>query len=182
MDNEQMNALKQQLDTSEFFEYGFVDTADINFSQEVRAMCEVNTCQKYGTTWACPPAMGTVEECRSRIQKYKKMVVFTGKYDLEDSFDYEGMMESAKKFSESCRVFDAAVKPYLDRYLMFSNEGCDLCGECTYPNEPCRFPDRVHGSLEGNGIFVNELAKLARVNYHNGVNTVTYFGALVCDF
>lgn len=176
-----MNILSLQLSTAGFFQHGIIDTKDINFSQEVRTMCKVNTCGKYGKTWACPPAVGTVEECKRRIQHYEKMLVFTGKYDLEDSFDFEGMMESAKKFSDSCRVFDVAVKPYLNNYIIFSNEGCDLCKECTYPNAPCRFPDRVHGSLEGNGIFVSELAKLAQVNYHNGANTVTYFGALVCS-
>lgn len=176
-----MNFLEQQLKEAGFFQYGTADTADIRFSQEVRAMCEVNTCRKYGTTWACPPAVGTVEECKERIQQYEKMLVFTGKYDLEDSFDFEGMMASAKQFAVSCRVFDTAVKPYLNQYLMLANEGCDLCKECTYPDAPCRFPDRMHVSLEANGIFVNELAKLAQVNYHNGANTVTYFGALVCS-
>ncbi|MFQ6804175.1 MAG: DUF2284 domain-containing protein [Lachnospiraceae bacterium] len=34
-------------------------------------------------------------------------------------------------------------------FLILSNEGCDLCSECTYPEAPCRFPDRSHGSIEG---------------------------------
>lgn len=176
-----MNSWKQQLEDMGFFQFGIVDTKDIHFSQEVRKMCEANTCQKYGSTWACPPAVGTVEECKQRILQYEKMLVLTGKYELEDSFDFEGMMEAAKNFSQSCRVFDEAIKPHFNHYLMFSNEGCDLCKKCTYPDAPCRFPDRVHGSLEGNGIFVNELAQMAQVNYHNGANTVTYFGALVCN-
>lgn len=176
-----MSFLTQQLDAAGFFEYGIVDTGKINFSQEVRKMCEANTCRRYGKTWACPPGVGTLEECRQRIQQYEKMLVFTGKYDLEDSFDFEGMMESARHFSAACRAFDAAMKPHIGNYLVFSNEGCDLCEKCTYPDAPCRFPERAHGSLEGNGIFVNELAKLAQVKYNNGPNTVTYFGALVCD-
>ncbi len=175
-----MFAWKQQLEAAGFFQYGIVNTADIHFSQQVRAMCEANTCQKYATTWACPPAVGTVEDCKSRIQQYEKMLVLSGKYMLEDSFDFEGMMASAKAFRSSCRALDAAIRPHIKDYLMFSNEGCDLCKECTYPHAPCRFPDRVHGSLEGNGIFVNELANLASIHYHNGSNTVTYFGAVVC--
>lgn len=176
-----MNFLEQQLKAAGFYEYGLVDVGDIRFSQEVRKMCEANTCQKYGKTWACPPAVGTVEECAERIRAYEKMLVLTGKYDLEDSFDFEGMVESAKAFSRSCRMFDEALKPYLERYLMFSNEGCDLCETCTYPDAPCRFPERAHGSLEANGIFVNELAKSAQVKYNNGPDTVTYFGALLCN-
>ena len=118
---------------------------------------------------------------QKRIRQYEKMLIFSVKYDLEDSFDFEGMMEGAKQFKKACRTFDKAIKPYLEHYLILSNEGCDLCKECTYPDASCRFPDRVHGSLEGNGIFVNEIAKLAQVKYNNGANTVTYFGALVCN-
>ncbi len=64
-----MNFLKQQLEEAGFFEYGTVDTSDIRFSLDVRTMCEVNTCQRYGKTWACPPAVGTVEECKQRIRQ-----------------------------------------------------------------------------------------------------------------
>ena len=74
------------------YQYGRVDTADIRFLQEVRGMCEANTCRQYGKTWACPPAIGTVEECRARVQQYDAMLVFSVKCDLEDSFDYEGMV------------------------------------------------------------------------------------------
>ncbi|HIV13348.1 MAG TPA: hypothetical protein IAA63_09455 [Candidatus Pullilachnospira stercoravium] len=56
-----------------------------------------------------------------------------------------------------------------------------LCSECTYPEAPCRFPDRSHGSIEGYGIMVSDLANQAGINYINGANTVTYFGALLCD-
>ena len=172
--------LSRKMKDAGFYQYGAVNTSDIVFSQEVRAMCEANACRQYGKTWACPPAVGSVEECRKRIQQYEKMLVFTGKYQLEDSFDYEGMMAGAKEFRCSCRAFDQELKARFRQFLLFSNEGCDLCPACTYPTQPCRFPDRVHGSLEGNGIFVNELAQLAGVRYNNGANTVTYFGALAC--
>jgi len=33
-------------------------------------------------------------------------------------------------------------------------------------------------SLEGYGFIVSELAESAGIRYHNGANTVTYFGAL----
>lgn len=176
-----MTALDELLRQAGVFEYGLVDTAKIRFTKEVRGMCEVNTCRKYGSTWACPPAIGTVEECRERVQKYDTMLVFSGKYDLEDSFDFEGMTAGGKKFKETCRAVHKAVSQYMDDYLILANEGCDTCKECTYPDAPCRFPDQTHGSLEGYGIFVSELAEQAGIHYINGANTVTYFGALVCN-
>lgn len=175
-----MGALQQILNDSGVFQYGLVDVSDIKFSQEVRGMCEVNTCQKYNKTWACPPAIGTVDECRERVQQYDTMVVFSVKSDLEDSFDYEGMVAGGEKFKQVCVDVDKAIRRYADDFLLLANEGCDKCKECTYPDAPCRFPEQTHGSLEGYGIFVSELAKQARINYINGANTVTYFAGIAC--
>jgi len=167
------------LEQAGIFQHGFIDTAQLQFSEEVRKMCESNICQRYDKTWACPPAIGTVEECKARCLMYKKMLLFSVKYDLEDSFDFEGMTEGMNDFKKVARKLEHLVKPYLTDYLMLANEGCGICESCTYPQDPCRFPEMVHGSLEGYGLFVNQLAKAAGINYINGANTVTYFGALL---
>ena len=146
--------------------------------EEVRKTCE-NGCRGYGKSWACPPAVGTVDECRERAQSYDKMLVFSGKYELNDSFDFQGMSAAMKSFKTIARRLDDGVKPLLDEYLMLSNEGCGVCIDCTYPDEPCRFPDRLHHAIEGYGILVGDLVKMAGINYNNGKNTVTFFGALL---
>ena len=171
-----MSELDRILAEAGVFQYGFVNIADIRFSQEVRGMCEVNTCRQYGKTWACPPAIGTVEECRARVQRYDRMLVFSVKYDLEDSFDYEGMVAGMQQFKETCRILHEGLRGQVEDFLLLANEGCDKCEKCTYPDAPCRFPDQTHGALEGYGIFVSELAKQAGIHYINGANTVTYFG------
>ncbi len=56
-----------------------------------------------------------------------------------------------------------------------------ICVRMYLSGRRCRFPGRAHGSLEANGIFVSELAAMAQVKYNNGANTVTYFGALICN-
>lgn len=174
----ELEHLQQILSEAGFYQWGVINTDEIEFSQEVRKMCEMNTCQMYGKSWSCPPGLGSVEECRQRLLQYDKFMVFSGKYNLEDSFDFEGMMDGMKNFKESCRILDQLVKESVSEYLILSNEGCDLCKTCTYPDAPCRFPDRAHGSLEGYGIFVNQLANQVGINYINGKNTVTYFGGI----
>jgi len=88
------------------------------------------------------------------------------------------MMEGMDKFKAACRLVHEKVRGHFSEFLILSNEGCDLCKKCTYPDAPCRFPDRVHGSLEGYGIFVDQLARKAGINYINGKDTVTYFGGM----
>lgn len=175
-----MERLKAILEEAGMFQYGVLPTEEIHFSDEVRGLCEANACRQYGKTWACPPAVGSVKECRERIRQYETMVLFSGKYDIEDSFDLEGMMDSMKRFKQSCRRLGAVLRTCMQDYILFSNEGCDLCEVCTYPQAPCRFPDLSYPSLEGYGLIVQDLAQRAGINYINGRNTVTYFGALVC--
>lgn len=57
----------------------------------VRELCRQNTCRQYGASWACPPAVGTLEECQARAQSYDAMLLFSRRYTLCDSFDFESM-------------------------------------------------------------------------------------------
>lgn len=171
--------LLKQIEDAGVFQYGIVNPSEIEYRQMIRDICAGNTCRQYGKTWACPPAVGTVEECRNRCLQYNNMLVFTGKFMLENSFDLDGMMHSMKDFKKIARNVDAAAKPYIKHYFVLSNEGCDTCKHCTYPDAPCRFPERLHHSIEGYGILVSELAQKAGVNYNNGESSVTYFGALL---
>ena len=52
-----------------FWEDGFIATEQIHFSEEIRQICEGNVCRHYAKTWACPPAVGTVEACAARCRR-----------------------------------------------------------------------------------------------------------------
>ncbi len=158
-----------------FMRWAVIKTADVCFSPDVRKMCEANRCGRYGTTWACPPGLGTLEECAERCRRFENCAVFSRFYELEDSFDFEGMMDGHKDFSAASEKLRSMIE---GEFLMLSVEGCLKCGKCTYPDAPCRFPERLSGSLEGYGIFVNKLAETAGMPYNSGPNTVTYFGAV----
>ena len=164
-----------------FFETGYIKTAELKYYPEVREICRGNVCRNYGKTWACPPAVGTLEECQVRVDNYDTMLLFSVKYDLEDSFDFEGMTSGMMDFKKQVDHFQEKLETILPHYLLLSNEGCKRCRTCTYPDAPCRFPRQLHHSLEGYGFIVSELAKQAGIHYSNGTNTVTYFGALLLN-
>ena len=48
------------------YQYAFFKPEEIDFSFRVRWICE-KECERYNSTWACPPAVGTVEECRNAV-------------------------------------------------------------------------------------------------------------------
>jgi predicted metal-binding protein len=77
------------------FQCGLLKPSDIEYRQDIRDICK-NDCKNYGKSWACPPAVGTVEDCKSRCLEFDTMLVFTSKYTVEDSYDYEGWTHSIK--------------------------------------------------------------------------------------
>jgi predicted metal-binding protein len=171
--------LQESLTNAGVFEYGEVNPQDVEFTEEVRGYCIQNICRQYGKTWACPPAVGTVDECRERAHRYNKMIVFSGKYDIDSSLDFEGMIDALKAFKTVVNALDDDLRLKMSGYLLLGNEGCGICKNCTYPDKPCHFPDKMHHSIEGYGVYVTKLAQQTGIAYNNGENTITYFGALL---
>ena len=176
--------LQEICDSAGVYEYGIVDPHDVEFRDDIRAMCEENKCHSYDKSWACPPAIGTVDECRKRAQSYDKMLVYSRKFELEDSYDFEGMGEAMLGFKGMSDRLREGLQPIFKDFIILSNEGCGRCKgkvskECTYPDAPCRFPEEVYGSVEGYGIWVSQLAQQAGIKYNNGKDTVTFFGAVL---
>ncbi len=170
----------------EIFRAGFQDsgvtqTGALRFYREVRETCEGNRCRGYDRSWACPPAVGSLEECRARVLGYEKLQLFSKAYPLGDSMDFSAAGKAMGDFKECARALGKRLRPRLEKLLILSNEGCGRCERCTWPEAPCRFPDELQPSIEGFGFVVSELAKQAGIPYMNGKNTVTFFGAVLYD-
>ncbi len=157
------------------FQYGIIDSATIPFSQMVADACKANSCGRYGTCWTCPPAVGTMQEMEQKIKAYKKAVVFSAKYALEDWCDYDGMVEGKKKTMDILRRIADKLRAEGRDIMVLGCGGCNICEKCTYPDEQCRFPQKAIVSVEACGINVVELAKKTGIRYNNGTDTVTYF-------
>ena len=165
--------------SKKIFQYKVINPQNIPFSQAVADACAANLCGKYGTCWTCPPGVGNRLELEKRIKSYKQAIVFTCKYELEDSFDFDGMKDGGKKTAALLReITDAMRKDGID-FMALGCEGCLICEKCTYPDSPCRFPNRAIPSIEACGVDVVALAASIGINYNNGPNTVTYFCAVL---
>ena len=160
--------------------YAFFDPKIINFSEEVRGMCAQNSCGKFGTNWQCPPAVGSVDENRLICQRFNNALILNTVAELEDSFDFEGMMEAGANHKKTALQIKDFMKSLTDDFLMFGAGGCNLCPRCSYlDGEPCRKPDETMPAMEACGIFVVELCKTTGLKYINGQDTVTYFSLIL---
>ncbi len=153
----------------------------IVLSPYFREVCASNQCGLYGKNWMCPPCIGEINELIEKVRSFSKGVLYQTVYEIEDSYDFEGMMEAGKKHEELTIEIQKAVKSYMnDEFLHLSGGGCKICDECAiHSNEPCRHPDLALPPMEGHGIDVYNTCKDTSLKYINGENTVTYFGLLL---
>lgn len=167
--------IEKYLDKNEIFQYALADTSVFTFSEAVVDACRTNQCGRYGSCWTCPPAVGTLPELKTKLLKYSNAAIFTCKYELEDCFDFETMTYGANRTRELLyEIMEDLKKDGVD-FMALACGSCSLCEKCTYPDLPCRHPDKALVSVEACGISVVDLAGSVGVNYHNGENTVTYF-------
>ncbi len=156
-----------------------VDTGDIIFDAELRKNCEMNSCGDYGRNWVCPPHCGDIEDCIARARQFDHAVVVQYIGTLEDSYDFEGMVEAARAFEIKFEQFARQARQISDDIYPLGAGGCHRCARCAVLDDaPCRHLDIAYPSLESHGIYVADLAAKSGMKYINGPNTVTYFGAV----
>ncbi|MBE6608252.1 MAG: DUF2284 domain-containing protein [Ruminococcaceae bacterium] len=171
--------IEEYLKSYEVTQYAIVPSSEIPFSPAVLEACRENRCGRYATCWTCPPGVGEPEEIKAKILSYKTAAIFSCKYDLEDSFDFETMTEGANITQKKLLDIIAKLKSEGVVPHALGCEGCRLCQKCTYPDAPCRFPEKAIPSIEACGVNVVELSKKVGIKYNNGPNTVTYFCAIL---
>lgn len=98
------SALAEQVRGLGAYKAGVVDLQDVRFDRAFRAMCETNACGNYGKCWMCPPDAGDIDALMNEAQSYQKALVYQTVGKLEDSYDFEGMMEAARLHNELSRA------------------------------------------------------------------------------
>ena len=156
-----------------------LDPKTLKFLPEVREMCAAGRCRYYDKSWACPPACGPLEEWQKKASRFGKGVLLQTVGDIEDSYDIEAMMELSRRNAASFAKFaDRVLETGLD-CLPMSVGTCARCEKCTYPDAPCRFPDRMFSSMEACGLMVNQVCTDNGVPYNYGPGKMAYTSCLL---
>ena len=156
-----------------FSHSGIFPVDKLRFLPEVRDMCAAGKCQKYDKCWSCPPACGTLDDSRALAGQFSWGVLLQMTGQMEDDYDVETMLETEQVLKANLTAFLDALDPD-EESLAMSAGACTICGECTYPDAPCRFPGKMHTSMEAYGLVVSEVCALADIPYYYGPQTMTY--------
>mgnify|MGYP000864403234 CR=1 FL=1 len=153
----------------------------ISLDAVFRDICQSNACGNYGKCYMCPPDVGDIHEMMAQLRTYRNALLYQTIHALEDSFDYEGMVEAGARHSAVSQALEKRLREGgMGRYLHLSAGGCKVCEVCAKrENLPCRQPDLAMPSLESYGVNVYQTAQQAGLAYINGQDTVTYFGMVL---
>ena len=158
--------------------YHLFDPAELEFNDRIRWICQ-NECPMYGKTWACPPGVGEVAQCKGRCQSYGHCLMIATMVEVADISDLaETLATRPEHESVTDQVRDVFRESGLEPYIL-STEACSICDRCAYlDGAPCRHPERMHPCVESHGINVVPVMEQAGLEFQFGQNTVTWISLL----
>lgn len=169
--------LEQQLSEMPLFQYAFMKSDELTFTQRVRHICETE-CPQYGTTWACPPAVGTVEECKARCRSFEDLLMISTVTEVSDIANLQETLDTRADHEDITRQVERLIRDQGLETMTLSTESCAICPHCAYPNAPCRHPEKMFPCVESQGILVTDIAEKYGMEFFQG-NIVTWFSLIL---
>lgn len=161
------------------YEYRLLDTKNIQIQERVRIICR-QECERYATTWACPPAVGDLSECESRIKSYPHAIFFSSVAEVSDLLNMEEMLSTRREHEKLTTEIGKYIEKQGYEIFILSTESCDICDTCAYKEgKPCRYPEYMHPCLESHGVVANEIVEKEQMEYNLGGNTILWFSMVL---
>ena len=170
--------LEQQLSQLPLLAYGYADPKNLEFTQRVRWICQ-QECPMYGKTWACPPAVGSVEECQKKCLAFSHCLVIATMTEVDNIADIDETLATRPAHENiTNQVRDLICAQGIQPYVL-STEACALCQRCAYLDGlPCRMPEKMHPCVESHGINVVPVMEALGIPFICGENVVTWVSLL----
>ena len=159
------------------FQYGFLGSEKIDFKEEVRHICE-RECKRYGDSWSCPPAVGTVSECQKRCLAYTDVLLFSTLAEVSDLTNSEERCLTKKNHEKTVHSLCHDLKMNGVDFLALSSDSCAVCDTCTYPKKICCYPDKMRPCIESYGILVTSAAEALAMDFFIDSQTILWFAMI----
>ena len=170
--------LDQQLAELPLYAYFYIKPQQLEFSQRIRWICE-NECPRYGKSWACPPAVGSVEACQQKCLGYCDCLVIGTVAECEDISNIQ--LSLATRYDHEAltnQIADLMRQQGVQPYIL-STDSCALCDSCAIcDGQPCRFPEHMHPCVESHGINVIPVLEENGLEFQYGDNIITWYSLL----
>ncbi len=170
-----LEKLEHQLAELPLFFYGYIDPAALEFSERVRYICGAE-CPMYNKTWACPPAVGAVEECKNRCLQHTNCLMIGTITEISSIANIEEALATRPAHEDiTNQVRDMFRAEGVEPYIL-STEACSICDRCAWlDGQPCRFPEKMHPCVESHGINLIPAMEENGLEFQYGDNIVTWY-------
>jgi len=175
------NELAKTAVTCGFTNYTELDISTLEFMQEVRDMCNEKQCKSYNKSWSCPPACASLEEMREKVKKYKTGILAQTVGELEDSMDWDAIMETGAQHKENFKRMREALNKKHPTVLAMGAGECKICEACTYPDSPCSHPEKMETSMEAYGLFVSKVCTDNNLTYNYGQEKIAFTSCFLIE-
>lgn len=171
--------IKDYFNSDEITDVRFFDFENIIFDDRTRDWCKENLCSKYSTCWTCPPGAGSLDGIKGNLKQYDSAVLFSVAGHVNSREDIDSALKIGRKSRDMLiNIRDKMLSDGLN-VTALGGGACDICVKCTYPDSPCRFPEKAVMPIESCGINVMDMAVKLGMKTDNGKNTITYFALIL---
>lgn len=176
-----VSALEEGLRALPLYLYAELDPEQIEFTQRVRHVCTAD-CPMFGSSYACPPAVGTVEQCREKCLSYRRCLLIATLSEVEDIASMDQTLATRAPHEEITDQVVQLLHSLGQEPYTLSTESCARCSRCAYLDGlPCRFPDKMHPCVESHGINILPTLERLGIGFQYGENVVTWVSLLFYD-
>ena len=171
--------LEQRLSELPLYIYDFIDPDELEFNDRIRWICE-HECPMYGTSWACPPGVGSMECCEAKCRAYENCLMISTIVEVADITNLEETLATRPDHEAiTNEVRDIMRELGTDPYVL-STEACAICERCAIlEGKPCRHPEVMHPCVESHGINVVPMLEKRGLEFQFGANVVTWISLLL---
>lgn len=171
--------IEEEIAELPLMQYEWISPSELVFKEEVRQICR-QECPMYGKSWSCPPAVGTLEECRADCLSYEAAFLFTTIAEVSDIANLQETLATRAEHEKITRRIGKLFQRVGLETKLLSSESCTLCENCAYPEgEQCRHPEYMIPCFESQGILVTEIAEAYNIPFLDSMTTVQWFGLIL---
>ena len=173
-----LELLESKLAELPLYGYFFIDPKALEFSDRIRWICG-NECPMYNQTWACPPAVGSVESCKQTCLRHENCLMIATVTEVRDITDMQETLSTRPEHEQITeQVRDLMLQQGVNPYIL-STEACAICERCAWlDGQPCRHPERMHPCVESHGINLIPVLEENGMEFQFGGNVVTWVSLL----
>ena len=171
-------SLEAKLAQLPLFSYHFFDPQQLEFTDRIRWICQ-NECPMYDKSWACPPAVGAVADCKAKCLAYSQCLMIVTMTEVGDITNITETLATRPEHEQiTAQVRQMLQEEGVEPYIL-STEACAVCERCAWlDGQPCRFPGRMHPCVESHGINVIPMFETLGIPFIYGENIVTWVSLL----